>query len=186
MFPIVLAHGIARFDVLREKLDERLGLPDNPLEDEFQYFKNIRTHLGKNSFPSVFNTNVNFAGSVELRAEQLKNRVGEIIAETGAEKVHIIAHSMGGLDARRMIVDLEYGRKSRRFDNRRDAASRNDSRRPRYQLRRKSVDRHFAKSRFARFGRIQRLDRRGLQSVQYPGRKRRSEKRRFLSNLRQL
>ncbi len=106
MFPIVLAHGIARFDVLREKLDERLGLPDNPLEDEFQYFKNIRTYLGKNGFPSVFNTNVNFAGSVELRAEQLKSRIDEIIAETGAEKVHIIAHSMGGLDARRMIVDL--------------------------------------------------------------------------------
>ena len=111
MFPIVLAHGIARFDVLREKLDERLGLPDNALEDEFQYFKNIRTYLGKNGFPSVLNTNVNFAGSVKLRAEQLKNRVDEIIAEAGAGKVHIIAHSMGGLDARRMIVDLDMAEK---------------------------------------------------------------------------
>jgi pimeloyl-ACP methyl ester carboxylesterase len=111
MFPIVLAHGIARFDVLREKLDERLGLPDNPLEDEFQYFKNVRTYLGKNGFPSVFNTNVDYAGSVELRAEELKNQVDGIIAETGAEKVHIIAHSMGGLDARRMIVDLNMAEK---------------------------------------------------------------------------
>ncbi len=111
MFPIVLAHGIARFDVLREKLDERLGLPDNALEDEFQYFKNIRTYLGKNGFPSVLNTNVNFAGSVKLRAEQLKNRVDEIIAEAGAGKVHIIAHSMGGLDARRMIVDWIWRKK---------------------------------------------------------------------------
>ncbi|MDQ3180030.1 MAG: alpha/beta fold hydrolase [Acidobacteriota bacterium] len=111
MLPIVLAHGIARFDILREKLDDEFNLPNNPLEDELQYFKNIRTYLGANGFPSVFNTNVNFAGSVELRAAQLKNRVDEIIAETGAEKVHIIAHSMGGLDARRMIVDLDMAEK---------------------------------------------------------------------------
>ncbi len=106
MLPIVLAHGIARFDFLREKLDNELNLLNNPLDDELQYFKNIRTYLGANGFPSVFNTNVNFAGSVDLRAAQLKIRVDEIVAETGAEKVHIIAHSMGGLDARRMIVDL--------------------------------------------------------------------------------
>ena len=31
----------------------------------------------------------------------------EALAQTGAPKVHIIAHSMGGLDARHMIVDLE-------------------------------------------------------------------------------
>lgn len=108
MFPIVLAHGIARFDVLREKLDEELNLPDNPLEDELQYFKNIRTYLGANGFPVVFNTNVDFAGSVEIRAAQLKN---EILGKTDAEKVHIIAHSMGGLDARKMIVDLDMAEK---------------------------------------------------------------------------
>ena len=106
MFPIILAHGIARFDILREKLDEELNLPDSPLDDELQYFKNIRTYLGANGFSPVFNTNVDFAGSLELRAGQLKNEVDEIIAETGAAKVHIIAHSMGGLDARKMIVDL--------------------------------------------------------------------------------
>ncbi len=111
MLPIVLAHGIARFDILREKLDDELNLPDNPLDDELQYFKNIRTYLGANNFPSVFNANVNFAGSVVLRAEQLKADVNEIIAKTGAERVHIIAHSMGGLDARRMIVDLNMAEK---------------------------------------------------------------------------
>lgn len=111
MLPIILAHGIARFDILREKLDEELNLPNNPLDDELHYFKNIRTYLGANGFPSVFNTNVNFAGSVGLRAEQLKTDVDDIIAETGAEKVHIIAHSMGGLDARRMIVDLNMAEK---------------------------------------------------------------------------
>jgi len=111
MLPIVLAHGIARFDILRERLDEELNLPNNSLDDELQYFKNIRTYLGANGFPSVFNTNVDFAGSVELRAEQLKNQVEKIIENTGAEKVHLIAHSMGGLDARRIIVDLNMAEK---------------------------------------------------------------------------
>ena len=106
MFPIVLAHGIARFDILREKVHEELQLPANQLEDELQYFENIRSFLNANGFPSVFNTNVDFAGSLELRAGQLKNEVDEILTETGAAKVHIIAHSMGGLDARKMICDL--------------------------------------------------------------------------------
>jgi triacylglycerol lipase len=106
MYPIILAHGIARFDILREKLDEKFDLPESPLDDSLQYFKNIRTYLGANGFPAVFNTNVDFAGSLELRADQLKKEVDAVIAKTGAEKVHIIAHSMGGLDARKMIVDL--------------------------------------------------------------------------------
>ena len=41
------------------------------------------------------------------RSNELKLRVLEALAQTGAPKVHIIAHSMGGLDARHMIVDLE-------------------------------------------------------------------------------
>ena len=106
MFPIILAHGIARFDVLRERVKDELDLPDNPLDDELHYFRNVRAHLNNNGFVSVFATNVDFAGSVNLRAAQLKQKTDEVLASTGAEKVHIIAHSMGGLDARRMIVDL--------------------------------------------------------------------------------
>ena len=106
MFPIILAHGIANFDVLREQVRDELNLPDNPLDDQLQYFKNIRTHLQGNGFSNVSSTKVDFAGSLQLRAEQLKIKVESFLAETGAEKVHIIAHSMGGLDARLMIVDL--------------------------------------------------------------------------------
>ena len=47
----------------------------------------------------------NFAGPVDLRAEQLRDRINEILSSKGVDKVHIIAHSMGGLDARHMIVD---------------------------------------------------------------------------------
>lgn len=106
MFPIILAHGIARFDILREQVRDELNLPDNPLDDQLQYFKNVRTHLQAKGFSEVENTNVDFAGSVVLRAGQLKAKVEQVLAQTGAEKVHIIAHSMGGLDARMMIVDL--------------------------------------------------------------------------------
>lgn len=106
MFPIVLAHGVARFDILRQLVHDELNLPPNPLEEEFQYFKNVRTFLNQNGFSQVSNTNVEFAGSLEARAADLKSHVERVLAETGAEKVHIIAHSMGGLDARLMIVDL--------------------------------------------------------------------------------
>lgn len=103
-FPIVLAHGIARFDVLLQSLKERWQLPDTDIGDRFRYFKGIKRHLKDNGF-EVFDPNQEFAGPVDLRAGQLRDRVNDVIAATGAEKVHIIAHSMGGLDARHMIVD---------------------------------------------------------------------------------
>ena len=102
--PIVLAHGIARFDVLLESMRKRFKLPDTELSDKFQYFKGIKTHLEANGF-QVFHPNQDFSGRVDLRAEQLRDRVKEALAETGARKVHIIGHSMGGLDARHMIID---------------------------------------------------------------------------------
>lgn len=106
MFPIILTHGIARFDILRQLVQDELKLSPNPLEDQLQYFKNVRTFLNQNGFSSVSNANVEFAGSLRDRAAGLKNHVERVLAQSGAEKVHIIAHSMGGLDARLMIVDM--------------------------------------------------------------------------------
>jgi triacylglycerol lipase len=103
--PIVLAHGIARFDILLEILKTRLQIPETELGDRFHYFKSIKTHLEARGF-RVFHPNQDFAGSVDRRAEQLRTRVDEVLATTGASKVNIIAHSMGGLDARHMIVDM--------------------------------------------------------------------------------
>ena len=100
--PIVLAHGIARFDILRETVSNKSNLGDS---DRLHYFKGTKTHLEGKGF-RVFHSNQDFAGPVESRAEQLKARVNEVLSATGAEKVHIIGHSMGGLDARHMIVDM--------------------------------------------------------------------------------
>lgn len=104
--PIVLVHGIARFDILHELLKKRLSLPETEAEDQIEYFKGIKTHLEAHGF-RVFHTNQDFAGSVNLRASQLKSRINEILAAEGVDRVHIIAHSMGGLDARHMIVDMQ-------------------------------------------------------------------------------
>ena len=105
MLPILLVHGIARFDILIEKERERLGLPDGAF-DELNYFKGIKTHLEANGIGPVYHTNQNFSGPVRLRAAQLKDKVDEVLMKTEDQKVHLIAHSMGGLDSRLMIVDL--------------------------------------------------------------------------------
>ena len=44
--------------------------------------------------------------TVEHNAGLLKARVEEVLAETGCERVHIIAHSKGGLDCRYAITHL--------------------------------------------------------------------------------
>lgn len=101
-FPIVLVHGIARFDILKVMFREKFNIPDHG--DQLAYFKGIRSHLEANGF-SVSAPNLPFAASVELRAEALRDHVNDVIQSTGSPKVHIIAHSMGGIDARHMIVD---------------------------------------------------------------------------------
>jgi triacylglycerol lipase len=105
-FPIALAHGIARFDLLREILVKKSGIPEIEFGDTLHYFKGIRSHLESNGF-EVHHTSVEFSGSVNLRARQLSDQVNQILSGRSVDKVHIIAHSMGGLDARHMIVDIE-------------------------------------------------------------------------------
>ncbi len=93
--PIVLAHGIARFDILAEILRSKLEIPETIPGDQTQYFKGIKSHLEAHGF-TVSHPNQSFAGSVDLRAEQLRDRINEIISSSSSAKVHIIAHSMGG------------------------------------------------------------------------------------------
>ncbi|HEX5067010.1 MAG TPA: hypothetical protein VFY49_12905 [Myxococcota bacterium] len=95
--PIVLAHGIARFDVLLRRLD-----PDaaGPIADGTHYFRRIRSTLEAvdGYHFQVHQPIVTWAAGVEVRARDLWNYV-----RTLEGPVHIIAHSMGGLDARHML-----------------------------------------------------------------------------------
>jgi len=91
MGTIVLAHGILGFGDL---------LPGFP--SLVNYFNGVEAHLG--GFPKVFVPCVNPIGSIEQRARQLASAIAN---KSGlADPLHIIAHSMGGLDARFLITHL--------------------------------------------------------------------------------
>ncbi len=88
---IVLAHGLAgfsRFAVRRLKVAT--------------YFRGIPEHL-EAAGCRVIVTDVPPLGSLAKRAAVLRDAIRE---KAGDEPVHLIAHSMGGLDARHMISRL--------------------------------------------------------------------------------
>ncbi len=82
-YPIVLVHTFLGFDNI------------GPLE----YWYGIPAALQK-SGAQVFTTQVSTVNSSELRGEQLLAQVEDILAITGAEKVNLVGHSLGGQTAR--------------------------------------------------------------------------------------
>jgi len=93
-YPIVLHHGFLGFD--------RIFMID--------YFYGVRTALTESGY-SVHATTVAPVNTIAFRAHQLASQIDEILEETGASKVNLVAHSMGGLDARYLISTLGYGDK---------------------------------------------------------------------------
>lgn len=57
----------------------------------------------------VMVTSVPPFASVRDRALALSQQIDELMAQTGASHVNLVAHSMGGLDARHLISTLGYG-----------------------------------------------------------------------------
>ncbi len=113
--PIVLAHGYVRFDVLLQVIRRPLRSPralasfDRALGDRLHYFRYVARALREGGF-EVHAPSVSFAGSMARRAADLREAVERILAGRGpGAKVHIIGHSMGGLDARCMIALLGMG-----------------------------------------------------------------------------
>jgi triacylglycerol lipase len=116
-YPLALAHGIARFDFLRESFVQSTKNPLSKLfrrllaslasrgvaVDRLHYFRGISTALAAAGF-GAHHTSAGFAEGLKDRAALLEAQIRGVLASTGAEKVHIIAHSMGGLDARYMIA----------------------------------------------------------------------------------
>ena len=87
-YPILLVHGVFFRDT---KL--------------FNYWGRIPKELQTNG-AQIFYGNHPSAASIADSATVLKERILQILSETGAEKVNIIAHSKGGLDCRYAIAKL--------------------------------------------------------------------------------
>src|SRR4051812_31868434 len=109
-YPIILVPGIARFDVLGVLLVGNSW--DRSKSDSLHYFRKIGSFL-EERIPGllVFRADsgaAQWAGPVVRRAAALRECVERVRRETGAPKVHLIAHSMGGLDARHMLYDFQY------------------------------------------------------------------------------
>lgn len=64
----------------------------------------------ENDGNKVFYGNQDSNGTIEDNAFVLKKRIEDIINETGAEKLNVIAHSKGGLDMRYAISSLGMGK----------------------------------------------------------------------------
>jgi len=102
-YPIVLAHGVCRFDVVWNQF-LRVDDSDDPRVDNLHYFKGIRTMLRAKGY-ATYHSRVAWAADVDTRAGDLRRNVLRILNDSKAEKINIIAHSMGGLDARHMLFN---------------------------------------------------------------------------------
>ncbi|MDP4177402.1 MAG: triacylglycerol lipase [Bacillota bacterium] len=91
-YPLVLVHGVG-FRDLRY----------------LNYWGRIPKELIRNG-AEIYYGNQEAWGTTEYNANDIKNKILEIIKETGCEKVNIIAHSKGGLDARYMVSKLDMGK----------------------------------------------------------------------------
>lgn len=91
-YPLILVHGVGFRDL-----------------KYINYWGRIPKELIRNG-ATVYYGNQEAWGTVEYNAEDIKNKILEVLKETGAEKVNIIAHSKGGLDARYTISKLDMGK----------------------------------------------------------------------------
>jgi len=94
-YPVVLVHGVGAHD--------RGGI--------INFWGKIPNVLKENGV-KVFLGNTDSWGNYESNAEILKTTVDKILDETKSEKVNIIAHSKGGIDARYFIWKYNYGDKA--------------------------------------------------------------------------
>lgn len=90
-YPLVMVHGIG-FRDLRY----------------FNYWGRIPGELKRNG-ATVYYGNQEAMGTIVCNAEDIRERIFQVLKETGSEKVNIIAHSKGGLDARYAISKLGMG-----------------------------------------------------------------------------
>ena len=92
-YPIVLIHGT--------------GFRDHRL---INYWGRIPKAL-KNEGAEIYYGYQDSWGTIEINAQAVKKSILNLIATTGCEKVNLIAHSKGGMEARYLISSLEMDEK---------------------------------------------------------------------------
>lgn len=85
-YPVLLVHGVFFRD-----------------SAYFNYWGRVPAELIANG-AVIYYGNHESASSVDKSARELAERIKQIVAETGCEKLNIIAHSKGGLDCRKAIA----------------------------------------------------------------------------------
>lgn len=90
--PIILAHGAFGFD--------RVGA--------LEYWSRIPTHLRTRGY-ELYVTHVDPIAGTDVRARRLGEQLHCLSRAVGAQRFHIVGHSQGGLDARRLAHDPRFG-----------------------------------------------------------------------------
>ncbi len=88
--PVVFCHGMLAMTMLRMQVPE-----------DSNYFSHLRPFLRERGIEALY-PNVEPTGGVAARAEQLR----DLIRHWTDEPINLVAHSMGGLDARFLICHL--------------------------------------------------------------------------------
>lgn len=91
-YPLLLIHG--------------MGFRDNNIVNYWGRIPAALEQLGC----KIYYGNQDSNATTETNGRVIKERIEEIMAETGSDKVNILAHSKGGLDARYAISTLEMGK----------------------------------------------------------------------------
>lgn len=89
-FPVLLCHGVGVIVILLKC-------------SHMQRIANYYQHLGVSSFAP----HVTPYASIEQRATEWSGHIQTILQQTKAEKIHLVGHSMGGLDIRRLAHEPE-------------------------------------------------------------------------------
>lgn len=110
--PLIFTHGFARFDILIQLARQCFPSPggvrwfNQLMGDALGYFRLVGRTLAERGF-EVHEVPTVFGGSLASRAAGLRRAVERVLAPGDPQaKANIIAHSMGGLDARYMIARL--------------------------------------------------------------------------------
>ncbi|MEE2755254.1 MAG: triacylglycerol lipase [Myxococcota bacterium] len=91
-YPIVFIHGMGGFEML----------------GPWDYFYGIPARLNAAGYPSYITVTDPFNSS-EVRVQQLAPQLERILQCTCSEKLNLIAHSQGGIDARLFISSFDFG-----------------------------------------------------------------------------